>query len=60
LFWPFAFLMGVSGEDCRSVAKLVGFKVFVNEFVAYTKLGAVIDFRDQIIANGTFPLYKFL
>lgn len=58
LFWPFAFLMGVSSEDCESVAKLVGFKVFINEFVAFTKLGSVITFRDQVISNGTFPLYK--
>lgn len=33
IFWPFAFLMGVKIEDCLSVAKLVGLKVFVNEFV---------------------------
>lgn len=58
LFWPFAFLMGVESEDCKSVAKLVGFKVFVNEFVAYTKLGTVISFRDGITANGTLPLYR--
>lgn len=58
IFYPFAFLMGVSGEDSLNVAKLVGYKVFVNEFVAYTKLGAVVDFRNGIIANGTFPLYR--
>ncbi len=49
---------GVESEDCGSVAKLVGFKVFVNEFVAYTKLGATINFRDGIIANHTYPLYR--
>jgi hypothetical protein len=25
---------------------------------AYTKLGTVIKFRDGIIENGTFPLYR--
>ena len=52
-------MQGVSGEDSLNVAKLVGYKVFVNEFVAYTKLGAVVDFRNGIIANGTFPLYRY-
>ncbi|RNA39663.1 solute carrier family 28 member 3 [Brachionus plicatilis] len=58
LFWPFAFLMGAESEDCKSIAKLVGFKVFVNEFVAFTKLGAVVNFRNEIIANGTEILYR--
>jgi nucleoside permease NupC len=50
----------VAQEDCLSVAKLVGLKIFVNEFVAYTKLGSVIDFRNEIIANGSFPLFKYI
>jgi nucleoside permease NupC len=58
LFWPFAFLMGVEYEDCLSVAKLVGYKVFVNEFVAYKKLGNVINLRQSIIANNTLFDYK--
>ena len=40
------------------MGKLVGLKILVNEFFAYTKLGAMIKFRDAIIANGTFPLYR--
>lgn len=49
---------GVEIEDCQSVAKLVGYKVFVNEFVAYTKLGHVIEFRKNIIANQTLMEYR--
>ena len=45
-------------EDCRSVAKLVGTKVFVNELVAFSKLGKTTKFRDAIIANGTYELFK--
>ena len=30
----------------------------MNELVAYKKLGNIIDFRDAIIKNGTFDLYK--
>ena len=48
----------MAAEDCLSVAKLIGFKVFVNELVAYKKLGNVIDFRNEIIKNGTYDLYR--
>ena len=47
----------MSIEDCRSVSKLIGTKIFVNEFVAYEKLGTMIKFREGIIANGTYDLY---
>ena len=40
------------------MAKLVGTKVFVNELVAFSKLGKTTRFRDEIIANGTFDLYR--
>jgi nucleoside permease NupC len=58
IFWPFALVMGVSIEDCLSVGKLIGFKTFLNEFVAYKELGDVIKFRDEIFANGTQELYR--
>ncbi len=50
-------LKGVNIEDCRSVSKLIGTKIFVNEFVAYEKLGTMIKFREAIINNGTYELY---
>ncbi len=28
--------MGVEYEDCKVVSKLIGIKIFVNEFVAYS------------------------
>ncbi len=49
---------GVKPEDCLSIGKLVGYKVFLNEFVAYQKLGDAVTFRDQLRANGTFELYR--
>lgn len=52
------YIKGIDAEDCKSAAKLIGFKVFINEFVAFTKLGSVITFRDGIIKNGTYPLYR--
>ncbi|XP_076439690.1 solute carrier family 28 member 3-like isoform X2 [Babylonia areolata] len=48
LFYPVTFLMGVDSEDCRRVAQLIGYKVFSNEFVAYTELGHLLDNRDTL------------
>lgn len=41
-------------EDCEVVSRLIGTKIFVNEFVAYTDLGKMIKFREAIISNGSF------
>ena len=34
--------MGVESQDCRQIASLIGVKTFLNEFVAYDKLGKII------------------
>ena len=41
ILWPLAAVMGVNIEDCRKVAKLIGIKTFVNEFVAYLELKVI-------------------
>ena len=33
--------MGVEPKDCRIVARMVGIKTFINEFIAYEDLGKV-------------------
>ena len=40
LFWPLAWAMGVPAEECATVARLLGIKVVVNEFVSYLELAA--------------------
>ncbi|WAR08491.1 S28A3-like protein [Mya arenaria] len=49
VFWPIVFLMGVAPEDCRVVARMVGIKTFVNEFLAYEDLGKVRNNRVQFM-----------
>ncbi|KAL4233365.1 hypothetical protein ACF0H5_008047 [Mactra antiquata] len=49
LFWPIVFLMGVAPEDCRIVARMVGIKTFINEFLAYEDLGNVRRNRREYI-----------
>ena len=48
--------MGVVPDDCRIVARMVGVKTFINEFLAYEDLGRVkrnrIEF-EQMFFNGT-------
>ena len=59
LFFPFAFLMGVAVEDCRAVSRLIGTKIFVNEFVAYTELGKTIMFiKNNITDDVILASYK--
>lgn len=46
--------MGVDQTDCRKVAELIGVKTFLNEFVAFTTLGVIIDNNEVFRAyNGT-------
>ncbi|CAF0726574.1 unnamed protein product [Brachionus calyciflorus] len=58
IFYPFVFLMGVSINDVQTVSKLIGIKMFVNEFAAFFELGKAIKFRDSIIENGLYNAYK--
>ena len=45
LFMPVALLIGVEWSDCRAVARLLGMKTFLNEFVAYEELSVLINNR---------------
>lgn len=44
-FIPFAWLIGVRNEDCETVARIIGIKTVVNEFVA-------IDLLSTAMKNG--------
>ncbi|CAB3362449.1 Hypothetical predicted protein [Cloeon dipterum] len=60
LFTPFAYLMGTDWADSTKVGKLVGMKIIINEFVAYTelqKLAGVITERSFMVA--TYALCGF-
>lgn len=43
IFVPLAWSMGVPWKDCNEVAKVVATKTIINEFVAYERLGALIE-----------------
>lgn len=42
VFVPFAFMMGVSPDDCAVVGRLLGEKLVLTEFIAYAHLGDLI------------------
>ena len=48
---PIAYMMGVEWEDCGKVAELLGIKTFINEFVAYERLGVLIGNRESGVGD---------
>jgi len=51
--------MGVALEDCAAVSRLIGTKIFVNEFVAYTELGKTILFiKNNITDDIIYESYR--
>ena len=38
---PIAWIMGVEPSQCSIVARLIGVKVILNEFIAYKQLGEI-------------------
>lgn len=39
------------------VSKLIGIKIFVNEFVAYSHLGKIIETRKNLTSSQDFNFY---
>nr|XP_044612818.1 solute carrier family 28 member 3-like [Equus asinus]XP_044612819.1 solute carrier family 28 member 3-like [Equus asinus] len=47
IFMPFSLMMGVNWQDSFMVAKLIGYKTFFSEFVAYDYLSKLVDLRKR-------------
>ena len=56
-FYPVAWLMGVPPQDCTAVASLLGSKIFVNEFVAFTQLSTLIENGEITAKSVTIATY---
>lgn len=64
LFAPIAFVLGVPWADCRVAGQLMGEKLVINEFLAYTDLSAIVKdpartFGAQAETIVTFALCGF-
>ncbi len=60
IFAPVAWLLGVAWNDCATIGNLMGTRLVLNEFVAYTELGKIesmIDPHSKLIA--TYALCGF-
>lgn len=62
VFWPIAWVLGVPGADCAAVAGLLGTKITVTEFIAYSSLRDLIAagaLSDRAIVISTYALCGF-
>jgi len=57
VFQPFAYLVGIPAEEAKVFGSLVGTKVSINEFIAYSDLSVLI--RDGAISERTAKLAAF-
>lgn len=42
LFWPLAWVMGIETRDCTVSGNLLGTKMVINEFIAYSDMGTIL------------------
>ena len=47
VLWPLAWVMGVPAPDCSKVARLIGFKTVLNEFVAYAEMSKITNWSSE-------------
>lgn len=60
LFMPFAYIIGVPHQDVFQVGSLLGTKIALNEFVAYSMLGQAKDTMDpRSVTIATYALCGF-
>jgi pyrimidine nucleoside transport protein len=60
VFIPLAWIMGVKWEECEEVARLVGVKTVVNEFVAYQQMGESKRAGLLSVSMSTMVLFHIL
>jgi CNT family concentrative nucleoside transporter len=60
LFAPVAFIIGVPWKDCYSIGNLLGTRMVINEFVAFSQLGPLKEsLNPRSFAIATFALCGF-
>ena len=57
LFIPLSLSMGVEWNDCEKIAKLIGVKVVLNEFIAYRELGLLIQNEELSPRSAVIATY---
>jgi len=54
---PVAFILGVDWSECHSVGTLLGIKTVANEFIAYRRLGLLIESGGLSARASTIATY---
>ena len=58
IFYPFAFLMGFTGQEAIQAAQLLGTKVSVNELIAYSQM-VTMNLSERTLGILTYALCGF-
>ncbi len=56
LFYPLAWVMGIATQDCGVAGELLGKKMVVNEFIAYTDMAEILAGRVQGADGATVTI----
>jgi len=59
IFIPVAYIIGIDSEETEDVARLLGLKTVVNEFVAYQELQSLTKLSPRSQAIATYALCSF-
>ena len=59
LFAPLALLMGVPPSECLVVGDLLGKKLIINEFVAYSELASMLGTPDNTLSGRTVVILTY-
>jgi CNT family concentrative nucleoside transporter len=59
IFYPFAWLMGVPSDECMPCGRILGTKMVVNEFVAYSQLAGAGTLSERTHVIMTYALCGF-
>jgi CNT family concentrative nucleoside transporter len=60
VFAPLAWLMGVRWNDCQAIGDLMGTRLILNEFIAFSKLGTMTHTLDPVSFKiATYALCGF-
>jgi CNT family concentrative nucleoside transporter len=59
VFSPMAWLMGVKWQDCQAIGDLMGTRLILNEFIAFSKLGTLQGLDPHSFTIATYALCGF-
>ncbi|BFZ14567.1 hypothetical protein BsWGS_17606 [Bradybaena similaris] len=63
ILYPVALMMGIEPDDCRNVAMLLGYRIGVNNIIAFfrltdLKVNKAKFMHYMLVTNGTGPVFK--